>query len=33
MKPLSLPNSASVVLEQVVKRYNPKGRCGLKLVA
>ncbi|MCX7243434.1 MAG: ATP-binding cassette domain-containing protein [Polaromonas sp.] len=25
MKPLSLPNSASVVLELVVKRYNPKG--------
>ena len=25
MNPLSLPNSASVVLEQVVKRYNPKG--------
>ena len=25
MNPLSLANSASVVLEQVVKRYNPKG--------
>ena len=25
MNPLSLQNSASVVLEQVVKRYNPQG--------
>ncbi len=33
MNPLSLQNSASVVLEQVVKRYNPQGQAAVDNVS